>query len=55
MASAGKKAAFYTEEGDNLMMILSGVRRYTKYDASGLLQSKRLLADYMIEHELYPF
>ncbi len=55
MASAARKGAFYVEEGDTLMMILSGVRRFTRYDATGLLQAKRLLADAVIEGERYVF
>ncbi|MGA1845704.1 acyl-CoA dehydrogenase family protein [Deferribacter abyssi] len=55
IAKAARKAAFYIEEGDNLMMILSGIRRFTKYNATGLLQSKRLLADTAIELEKYIF
>ncbi|BAI80925.1 acyl-CoA dehydrogenase [Deferribacter desulfuricans SSM1] len=55
VAKAARKAAFFTEEGDNLMMILSGIRRFTKYDATGLLQAKRLLADEAIEAEKYIF
>lgn len=55
IATAGKKGAFYAEEGDTLKMILSGIRRYTKYDAEGLLQAKRLLADSAIKLEKYLF
>lgn len=54
-ASAARKAAYYIEEGDNLTMILAGVRRFTKYDASGLLQAKRQLAAASIEAEKYFF
>lgn len=54
-AVAAKKTAFYVEEGDTLAMILSGVRRFTKYDATGLLQAKRALADAVIEEEKYIF
>lgn len=53
--SAARKGAFYIEEGDNLTMILSGVRRFSKYDASGLLQAKRLLASAALEEEKYLF
>ena len=53
--SAAKKGAFYVEEGDQLLMILSGVRRFAKYDASGLLQAKRLLAQAVCEEEKYLF
>lgn len=53
--SAARKGAFYVEEGDTLTMILSGVRRFTKYDATGLLQAKRLLARAACEGEKYLF
>ena len=53
--SAAKKGSFYVEEGDQLLMILSGVRRFAKYDATGLLQAKRLLAQSVCEEEKYLF
>ncbi len=53
--SAAKKAAFYVEEGDQLLMVLSGVRRFAKYDATGLLEAKRLLATTVCEEEKYLF
>jgi len=55
IATAARKAAFYIEEGDNLTMLLTGIRRFTKYDAGGLLKSKRLLADACIEADKYIF
>ncbi|MBE0504432.1 MAG: acyl-CoA dehydrogenase family protein [Desulfuromonadales bacterium] len=54
-ATAARKAAFFIEEGDNLTMILAGIRRFTKYDASGLLQAKRTLADAASASEKYIF
>ncbi len=54
-ASAAKKGAYFVEEGDTLAMILSGVRRFTKYDATGLLQAKRILAAAASETEKYIF
>jgi len=54
-ASAARRAAFYIEEGDTLTMLLGGIRRFTKYDASGLLAAKRGLAEAAIEAEKYPF
>jgi alkylation response protein AidB-like acyl-CoA dehydrogenase len=54
-ASAARKGAFYVEEGDTLTMLLSGVRRFTKYDATGLLAAKRLLAEAASEQEKYLF
>jgi alkylation response protein AidB-like acyl-CoA dehydrogenase len=53
--SAAKKGAFYIEEGDQLLMVLSGVRRFAKYDATGLLQAKRLLAQAVCGEEKYLF
>ena len=52
---AAKKAAYFVEEGDNLTMLLSGIRRFTKYDAAGLLENQRLLADAVIDAEKYIF
>jgi len=54
-AVAARKAAFYIEEGDTLTMMLGGIRRFTKYDATGLLQTKRALAEAAIEAEKYIF
>jgi hypothetical protein len=53
--TAARKGAFYVEEGDALNMLLSGVRRFAKYDATGLLQAKRLLASTAMETEKYIF
>ena len=53
--TAAKKGAYYIEEGDTLLMILSGVRRFAKYDATGLLQAKRLLAQSACAEEKYLF
>jgi hypothetical protein len=55
IGTAAKKGAFYVEEGDTLAMILSGVRRFAKYDATGLLQAKRRLAETAIDTEKYIF
>ncbi len=54
-ATAAKKGAYFVEEGDTLLMILSGVRRFAKYDATGLLQAKRLLAQTVCAEEKYLF
>ncbi|NNK96795.1 MAG: acyl-CoA dehydrogenase [Desulfobacterales bacterium] len=53
--TAARKGAFYIEEGDTLTMMLSGVRRFSKYDATGLLAAKRLLAEAASEEEKYLF
>lgn len=54
-ASAARRAAYYIEEGDTLTMLLAGIRRFTKYDATGLLTAKRHLAAAAIEAEKYIF
>ncbi len=54
-ASAARRAAYYIGEGDTLAMLLAGIRRFTKYDATGLLQAKRQLAAASIEAEKYIF
>jgi len=54
LGTAAKKGAYYIEEGDNLALILSGIRRYTKYDAAGLLAAKRLIAKTTLESGKYP-
>jgi hypothetical protein len=54
-ATAARKAAYFIEEGDTLTMLLGGIRRFTKYDATGLLREKRLLAKAAIEAEKYIF
>jgi alkylation response protein AidB-like acyl-CoA dehydrogenase len=53
--SAARKGAFFIEEGDTLTMILSGIRRFAKYDATGLLAAKKLLARAACEEEKYIF
>lgn len=53
--SAARKGAFFIEEGDTLTMILSGIRRFAKYDATGLLAAKRTLAKAACEAEKYVF
>jgi hypothetical protein len=54
-STAARKAAYFIEEGDNLTVLLGGIRRFTKYDATGLLQAKRRVADAAIEAEKYIF
>ncbi len=53
--SAARKGAYFIEEGDTLTMILSGIRRFAKYDATGLLAAKRTLAKAACEAEKYIF
>jgi butyryl-CoA dehydrogenase len=55
IAAAARRATFYVAEGDAATMLLGGVRRFTKYDATGLLAAKRALADAVVAGERYPF
>jgi len=55
LATAARKGAYFVEEGDTLTLVLSGIRRFTRYDATGLLTAKRLLADAALEEEKYIF
>jgi len=52
VALAARKAAFFLGEPKQL---LDGIQRLTRYDATGLLQSKRQLADSALESEKYVF
>ncbi len=52
--TAARRAAFYIGEGPTLQMLLSGIRRAGRYDASGLLDAKRKLAAATLEKERYP-
>jgi alkylation response protein AidB-like acyl-CoA dehydrogenase len=54
IASAARKAAFFAVEGDALKLLLAAIPRLTAYDASGLLQAKRRLAEAALEAEKYP-
>ncbi|MCM0081422.1 acyl-CoA dehydrogenase family protein [Geomonas sp. Red32] len=54
-ATAARKAAFYCAEGDTLTLLLAGIRRLTKYQATGLLDAKRTLAAAATSAERYPF
>jgi alkylation response protein AidB-like acyl-CoA dehydrogenase len=54
VAAAARRAAFYVADGDTLTMMLGGIRRFTKYDATGLLEAQRRLAEAVIASEKYP-
>lgn len=55
IAQSAKKAVYFMEEGDTLTMLLSGLRRFTKYDATGLLNYQRQLADAALSDDKYIF
>ncbi len=55
VATAARRAAAYVAEGDALTLVLGGIRRFTRYDASGLLEAKRRLATATLALERSPF
>ena len=54
-ASAGKQAIYAFAEGDELRLMLLGLKRFTKIDPFNLKESRRKVANYVIEKGEYPF
>ncbi|HMV07749.1 MAG TPA: acyl-CoA dehydrogenase family protein [Cyclobacteriaceae bacterium] len=54
-ASAGRSAVTSFAEGDELRLMLLGLKRFTKIDTYNLKNARRKVADYMIEKGKYPF
>lgn len=54
-ASAGKSAITSFAEGDELRLMLLGLKRFTKIDPYNLKNARRKVADYIIEKGKYPF
>lgn len=54
-ASAGKAAITSFAEGDELRLMLLGLKRFTKIDTYNLKNARRKVADYVIEKGKYPF
>ncbi len=54
-ASAGKQAVYAFAEGDELRLMLLGLKRFTKIDPYNLKNARRKVADYVIEKGKYPF
>ncbi len=54
-ASVGKSAVTSFAEGDELRLMLLGLKRFTKIDTYNLKNARRKVADYMIEKGKYPF
>ena len=52
---AGKDAIYAYAEGDELKMMLMGLKRFTKIDPYNLKEARRRIADYVIEKNEYPF
>ena len=54
-ASAGKQAIYAFAEGDELRLMLLGLKRFTKIDPFNLKEARRKVANYVIEKGEYPF
>jgi hypothetical protein len=54
-ASAAKQAIYAFAEGDELRLMLLGVKRFTKIDPYNLKEARRKVANYAIEKGEYPF
>jgi alkylation response protein AidB-like acyl-CoA dehydrogenase len=52
---AGKHAICGFAEGDELRMMLIGVKRFTKYEPLNTIAARQAIADKMIEANKYPF
>jgi hypothetical protein len=51
----GKQAIFGFAEGDELRLMLLGLKRFTKIDPYNLKLARRKVADHVIEKGYYPF
>ncbi|MCI0751506.1 MAG: acyl-CoA dehydrogenase, partial [Flammeovirgaceae bacterium] len=54
-AVAGKSAITSFAEGDELRLMLMGLKRFTKIDPYNLKEARRKVANYVIEKGEYPF
>jgi alkylation response protein AidB-like acyl-CoA dehydrogenase len=54
-ASAGRAAVTSFADGDELRLMLMGLKRFTKIDPYNLKAARRKVADYVIEKGEYPF
>lgn len=52
---AAKEAIYAFAEGDELRMMLMGLKRYTKIEPMNLKEARRRVADYVISKNEYPF
>lgn len=54
-SSCGRQAITAFAEGDELRLMLMGLKRFTKIDPYNLKESRRKVANYVIEKGVYPF
>lgn len=54
-ASAGKQAIYAFADGDELRLMLLGLKRFTKIDPYNLKEARRRIANHIVEKGAYPF
>jgi alkylation response protein AidB-like acyl-CoA dehydrogenase len=54
-SAAGREAIYAFAEGDELRLMLLGLKRFTKIDPYNLKEARRKVANYVIEKGKYPF
>jgi alkylation response protein AidB-like acyl-CoA dehydrogenase len=54
-ATCGREAIMAFAEGDELRLLLMGLKRFTKVDPYNLKEARRKIANYVIEKGEYPF
>jgi alkylation response protein AidB-like acyl-CoA dehydrogenase len=54
-SAAGREAIYAFAEGDELRLMLLGLKRFTKIDPYNLKEARRKVANYVIEKGRYPF
>ncbi|MEO1051589.1 MAG: acyl-CoA dehydrogenase family protein [Bacteroidota bacterium] len=54
-ASAGKQAIYGFADGDEMRLMLMGLKRFTKIEPFNLKNARRRVAEYVIEKNEYPF
>lgn len=54
-SAAGREAIYAFADGDELRLMLLGLKRFTKIDPYNLKAARRKVADYVIEKGEYPF
>jgi hypothetical protein len=52
---AGKEAIYAFAEGDEMRMMLMGLKRFTKIDPYNLKDARRRIADHLLEKNTYAF
>ncbi|HEY5917264.1 MAG TPA: acyl-CoA dehydrogenase family protein [Chryseolinea sp.] len=55
VASSGRQAIMAFAEGDELRLLLMGLKRFTKIDPYNLKEARRKIANHVIEKGEYPF